>query len=356
MLKVGFAGFRGMVGSVILQRIKELKLLEKITPVYLSCSPNASDFKTHDAKDLDILKELDIILVSYGSEYTQEIYPKLKKSTWQGYWIDAASALRYDVDSTLVLDPINKNEIIKSLNNNKKIFVGANCTVSLLLLSLRGIIGKNLIDWISFSSYQAISGAGAKSLNALLLQVKDLAENIDYKNQKLTALDLAKQAQIFLQENYGKNPALICNLHPFIDELLTTGQTKEEAKASKESKKILKNKDRFAIDGTCVRVATLRSHAQSLHFELKKNLSIEELESFIKENSYVDFIKNEKTSSLKDLTPLSASNSLKIKVGRLKKMQTGKNHYSLFTCGDQLLFGAAEPLVRLLSYLIQGKF
>jgi len=367
--KVGFVGWRGMVGSVLFDRMKEENNFKNISTVFLSTSQvgnNAPFIKDNeyektlqDAYDINFLFSLDIIITCYGTEYTNLVYGKLRSIGWKGYWIDASSILRMDKKACIVLDPINIKMIHDSINSGIKTFVGANCTVSLMLIALGGLFLENLIEWISFSTYQAASGAGAKHMLELLNQTRFVSNSIsrDVISLNKSSLELEKlftnscNLDIF-PKNCFRSP-LVGNALPWIDELKENGQTKEEWKMQAETNKILKTDKNILIDGNCVRIATLRCHSLSLTIKLKKNISIKEIENILKNsNSWISIISNEKESTLNDLNPIGISGSLFVRIGRIRKLNIGKNYLSVFIVGDQLLWGAAEPLRRMLEILV----
>lgn len=366
MKKVGFIGYRGMVGSVLLDRLTTEANWNNFHSVFFSTSqvggkapsvPNLLKENLKNAFDLNELAKLDIIVTTQGSDYTNKVYQKLQDFGWNGFWIDASSALRMNKNATIILDPINQNLITKALQNGCKTFVGGNCTVSLMLLALGGLFQANLIEWISVATYQAASGAGAKHINELLTQMSAVSE-IYEKNKNQHILEIEKQIhkQIktadFPTANFGAT--LACSLIPWIDTLQSTGQTKEEWKASVETNKILGNKDEvIKIDSTCVRIPALRSHSQAFTIKLKQNLEIDEIKKIIaSHNQWVKVIENDKTATLQDLNPVAVSGSLDIVVGRIRKMNLEDNVITAFSSGDQLLWGAAEPIRRMLMQLV----
>ncbi|CAL4322946.1 Aspartate-semialdehyde dehydrogenase [Buchnera aphidicola (Periphyllus testudinaceus)] len=367
---VGFVGWRGLVGSVLLERIIKKKDFKNFKFVFFSTSQVGFNnlylnnfFKNKflkDAYNLEELKELDIILTCQGSAYTNQVYYKLRKCGWKGYWVDAASDLRMKDESIIILDPINREEIIKSLNKGIKTFVGGNCTVSLMLLALGGLFKNKLIEWISFSTYQAASGGGSGYILELLKQIIFLNKSLnkDFIASK-SILEIEKNVtEISKKSNFPKKNSLvplILNLIPWIDEDRNNGQSKEEWKMEFETNKILSlnKKDKISIDGTCVRVGSLRCHSQSFLIKLKKNINLLDIEQIIaSDNKWVKIIPNNKKSSLENLTPLSVTGTLQIPVGRIRKLSIGNKYISAFSIGDQLLWGAAEPLRRMLNFLI----
>lgn len=368
MKSVGFIGWRGMVGSVLLNRMREENDFLKINPHFFSTSQLGQDgpiinnivFKNlKDAYNIDLLKEMDIIITCQGSVYTDTIYSKLRKSNWKGYWIDAASTLRMKNDSIIVLDPINLKVIKKALNSGIKTFVGSNCTVSLMLMALGGLFSSKLVEWISVSTYQAASGAGAKHVIELLKQMGALynAVSKDLSNNVYSILDIIKKVTKKIQDDnfplqYFSVP-LAGSLIPWIDIDMKTGQSREEWKGQFETNKILDSKNQIIIDETCVRISSIRCHSQSILVKLNKNISLKNIEEIIiNHNKWVDFVPNNIEETMFKLTPSAVTGTLTIPVGRLRKSNIGDKYFSVFTVGDQLLWGAAEPLRRMLKLLI----
>lgn len=369
MKKVGFIGWRGMVGSVLMERMRQESDFLHISPIFFSTSQvgePAPDFTTchlhslQDAFNLKILQTLDIIVTCQGGEYTRQVYPALRASGWQGYWIDASSALRMEKDAVVILDPVNQHIITQALKQGIKTFVGGNCTVSLMLMALGGLFEKDLIEWVAVSTYQAASGAGAKNMRELLLQMGDLESQVtqDLTNPASDILALEKRVAERMQStnfpcSYFGVP-LAGSLIPWIDTPMPNGQTKEEWKGMVETNKILGREDNpIAIDGNCVRIGALRCHSQSFTIKLKENLSLTEIESIIaSHNEWVQIIPNNKVDTLNALSPANVTGTLRIPIGRLRKSALGEHYLSAFTVGDQLLWGAAEPVRRFLMQLI----
>ncbi|MGJ8524697.1 Aspartate-semialdehyde dehydrogenase [Halomonadaceae bacterium LMG 33818] len=367
MLKVGFVGWRGMVGSVLLQRMLEENDFQSIDPVFFTTSqkggkPPAVGVNApalQDAYDLDVLREMDVIVTCQGGDYTKAVYEDLRKTGYQGYWIDAASTLRMAEDALIVLDPVNRKLIDQGLNDGVKTFVGGNCTVSLALMGLGGLFEAGEVEWVSSMTYQAASGAGAKNMRELLLQMKTLgnsagallddpASNILDIDRQVTA---TQRSSSFPTDNFGA--PLAGSLLPWIDAQLENGQSKEEWKGGAETNRILGYApNTIPVDGLCVRVGSLRCHAQAFTLKLKHDLPMTEIESLIGHyNEWVDVVPNEKEASLDRLTPTAVAGTLTVPVGRLRKMSMGGEYLSAFSVGDQLLWGAAEPLRRMLSIL-----
>ena len=362
MLRVGFIGWRGMVGSVLMSRMVESKDFNDISPTFFSTSQagqNPTGFMQQygvlqDAFDIEQLSRMDILLSCQGGEYTKDIHPKLRASGWQGFWIDAASTLRLDENSTLVLDPLNQDQIINAISAGKKDFIGSNCTVSLMSLAIAGLLKENLIEWVNFSTYQAISGSGAAAMQELLEQASLLNKaddlNQDILTREKTLRELSKDDNLIPQQKTGQT--LAYNLLPWIDVAMDNGQTKEEYKAATELNKILDTKKTIPVDGVCARVPSLRSHSQALTIKLKEKLTIEEIkEKISKGNQWVKVIENNKEDTLKDLTPQATSGTLDIAIGRIKPSLLADDIFHCFTVGDQLLWGAAEPLRRVLNII-----
>lgn len=356
--QVGFIGWRGMVGSVLMNRMYENKDFDRLNAIFFSTSQqgkkvnilNKDNILLEDAYDINSLMQMDIIVTCQGSDYSANILPQLRANSWEGYWIDAASFLRMKEDTTIVLDPINAVHIDKALNDGVKNFVGGNCTVSLMMLAIQGLLQENLIEWISVMSYQAVSGAGAKAMY-------ELVEQMSFADQQQSVDSLSLERLIHTKLTSNNFPCtqfaapMVYNVLPFIDIPLTNGQSKEEWKAQAEMNKILaKNDGYIPVDGICVRVPVLRAHSQALTIHLKKSISLEDIEKKLQHaNEWVSFVANDVKQTTLKLTPVSVSNTLDIAVGRLKKTNISDRHIQLFTVGDQLLWGAAEPLRRMLN-------
>lgn len=367
---VGLVGWRGMVGSVLIKRMEEENDFSKINPVFFSTSQSGQDgpiinnvfYKNlKDAYDINLLKEMDVILTCQGGEYTEKIYPKLRKNGWKGYWIDAASTLRMNNNAIIVLDPVNYSMIEKSIHKGFKTFVGSNCTVSLMLMSLGGLFEQELIEWVSVSTYQAASGAGARHVIELLQQMGVLYNSVsnDLFNNSITVLDMEKKVTQISRSCHlpikNFSVPLAGSLIPWIDIQMNNGQTREEWKGQVETNKILGYKDQVIIDGTCVRISSLRCHSQSFTIKLKKQLSLKNIEEIIiNHNKWVSIIPNNAKDTLLKLNPVAVTGTLNIPIGRLRKLNMGNKYLSAFTVGDQLLWGAAEPLRRVLKLLINA--
>lgn len=369
MKKVGLIGWRGMVGSVLMGRMLEEKDFDHIEPTFFSTSQAGEKAPTlgghdgllKDASSISDLSEMEIIITCQGGSYTNEVYPELRKSGWKGYWIDAASALRMKEDSTLILDPVNLDVIKDSLAQGKKDFIGPNCTVSLMLMAIGGLFNQGHVDWVTSMTYQAASGAGARNMMELLKQMKSLgtvAEH-EYEDPAKTILDVDRtitncmRSDDFPKEAFGA--PLAGALIPWIDVPVEAGQTKEEWKGVSETNKILGTKSLIPIDGTCVRMGAMRCHSQALTIKLNKDLPLDEVESIIAtSNQWARVVSNTKEETLKFLTPTFATGSLEVPVGRIRKMNLGNEYLNVFTVGDQLLWGAAEPLRRMLRILLES--
>lgn len=370
-MKVGFIGWRGMVGSVLIGRMLEENDFALISePIFFTTSNIGGSPPSigkdapalQDAKDISKLKLVDIIVSCQGGDYTSEIYPKLRAEGWRGYWIDAASTLRMQDDAVIILDPVNMDVIKDALSKGIRNYIGGNCTVSLMLMALGGLFKANLIEWMTSMTYQAASGAGANNMRELLKQmgsiynhVKDLIEN-----PASAILDIDKKvAEHIRSDAYPKEffgVPLAGSLIPYIDKQLPNFQSKEEWKGQAETNKILgRQGSPIPIDGICVRVGAMRCHSQALTIKLTKDIPLPDIEAMIaSHNEWVKVIPNDRESSMKYLTPASVTGSLTVPIGRLRKLNIGSEYLTAFTCGDQLLWGAAEPLRRMLRILIQN--
>ena len=366
MKNVGFVGWRGMVGSVLMQRMVEEHDFDYINPVFFSTSQAGQAAPTFGGKtgtlqsadNIDTLKALDIIVTCQGGDYTSDIYKKLRATGWQGYWIDAASTLRMEDDAIIVLDPVNKANIHAALDKGIKTFVGGNCTVSLMLMSLGGLFAENLVDWISVSTYQAASGGGARHMRELLTQMGMLNAEVakELQDPNSSILDIERKVTQKMRDgslptdNFGV--PLAGSLIPWIDKALENGQSREEWKGQAETNKILGTSEIIPVDGLCVRIGALRCHSQSFTIKLKKDISVPEVEKLLAaHNDWVKVVPNDRELSMRELTPAAVTGTLTTPVGRLRKLNMGKDYLSAFTVGDQLLWGAAEPLRRMLRIL-----
>ncbi len=346
-----------MVGHVLMDRMNEEGDLSRINPDFFSTSTpgqkGPQDQILKDAFSIDELSQMDIICTCQGSDYTNKVYPELKRRDWNGYWLDSSSAMRMNENAVIILDPVNGNVIDRAIDQGIKIFVGGNCTVSLMLMAIGGLFKENLVDWVSTMTYQAASGAGARHMFELMDQMSFLAGSaVDNKD----ALSLGKLVQKNMEHasfpTGNFNAPLAASLIPWIDDGMKDGRTKEEWKGEVELNKILGLKPPVPVDGICVRVGAFRSHSQALTIKLKRDVSIASIEDIVKNsNKWVKVIPNEKKQTLDKLTPAAVSGTLDIPVGRMRKMTIGKEYLTLFTVGDQLLWGAAEPIRRMLGIL-----
>ncbi len=370
-MKVGFIGWRGMVGSVLMERMQAEGDFADIEPIFFTTSNvggAAPDVASglpplQDAYAIAELKKLDVILTCQGGDYTNEVFPKLRAEGWNGYWIDAASSLRMDKDSVIVLDPVNMDVIKDSLAKGTKNFIGGNCTVSLMLMGLGGLFRTGLVEWVSSMTYQAASGAGAQNMRELIGQMGALHASVADKlaDPRSAILEIDRliaqtmRSDTFPTDNFGH--PLAGSLLPYIDKQWETGQSKEEWKGQAETNKILgRSNNPIPVDGLCVRIGAMRCHSQALTIKLNKDVPLADVEGLLAEaNAWAKVIPNERDASLRDLTPTAVTGTLSIPVGRLRKMNMGPQYLSAFTVGDQLLWGAAEPLRRMLRILREAK-
>lgn len=370
MMKVGFVGWRGMVGSVLMGRMQAEKDFDPIETVFFTTSNvggQAPDVgrggsTLKDAKDINELKKMDTILTCQGGDYTREVYPKLRDSGWNGYWIDAASALRMTGDSIIVLDPVNMNVIKDGLSKGIRNYIGGNCTVSLMLIALGGLYEAGLVEWMNAMTYQAASGAGANNMRELIRQMGSVHGQVktllDDPASAILEID-RKVAEHIRSDAYPKEyfgVPLAGSLIPWIDVQLENGQSKEEWKGQAETNKILGREDNpIPIDGTCVRIGAMRCHSQALTIKLTKDIPLHEITDMISQhNQWVKVVPNVREVTVKELTPAAITGTLTVPVGRLRKMNMGPMFLNAFTCGDQLLWGAAEPLRRMLRILVEN--
>jgi aspartate-semialdehyde dehydrogenase len=364
-MRVGIVGWRGMVGSVLMERMAAEDDLAHCEVVYFSTSqvgqvgPDGEKLRPSDS--LDELKTLDCVLTTQGGDYTSAVYPKLRTAGWRGYWIDAASTLRMADDSIIILDPVNLDVIRDGLKRGIRTYVGGNCTVSLMLMALSGLFRANLIEWISSMTYQAASGAGAKNMRELIEQMSVISGNAsEYLQQPaLAILDLDRNVTATIRdakfpvENFGA--PLAASLIPWIDKPVADGQTREEWKGMVEANKILGCQPPVPVDGICVRVGAMRCHSQAVTIKLKRNVPLADIEALIAaDHPWAKVVPNDKESTLGQLTPAAISGTLMTPVGRLRKMKLGPDFLTAFTVGDQLLWGAAEPLRRMLRIAIES--
>jgi aspartate-semialdehyde dehydrogenase len=370
MKKVGFVGWRGMVGSVLMGRMGEENDFAAIDePVFFTTSQigqtgpdiGRESAPLQDAMDIDVLKQMEVIVTCQGGGYTNEVYPKLREAGWQGYWIDAASSLRMKDHTIIVLDPVNEQVIRDGLANGVKDYIGGNCTVSLMLMAMGGLFKQDLVEWVSAMTYQAASGAGARNMRELLSQMGALeaavTDRLTDPNSAILEIDRLVAETMrggdFPTENFGV--PLAGSLIPWIDVALENGQSKEEWKGVAETNKILGRSDNpVPIDGTCVRIGAMRCHSQALTIKLRQDVPMDEIESILgSANDWVKVIPNERDLTVQELTPSRVTGTLSVPVGRLRKMNLGGEYLNAFTVGDQLLWGAAEPLRRMLRILLE---
>ena len=371
---VGMVGWRGMVGSVLMERMQAQGDFALIEPIFFTTSnvggpaPTLAKNETKllDAKDISALSKCDIIITCQGGDYSNEIYPKLRSANWQGHWIDAASALRMKDDAVIILDPVNKPVIDKALHAGGRNWIGGNCTVSLMLMAMGSLINKGWVEWISAMTYQAASGAGAQNMRELLEQMGALHASVEseLQNPSSAILDIDRKVTetlrgtAFPKSNF-RNTALAGSLIPWIDVPYENGQTKEEWKGGAECNKILglppfRSAGSIPIDGLCVRIGAMRCHSQGLTIKLKKNIPLQDIEDTLAAgNDWVKVVPNSREISEQALTPAAVTGTLTVPVGRLHKLAMGDDFLGAFTVGDQLLWGAAEPLRRMLRILLE---
>ncbi|WP_028452230.1 aspartate-semialdehyde dehydrogenase [Chitinilyticum aquatile] len=367
MKRVGLVGWRGMVGSVLMQRMQEEKDFDVIDPVFFTTSqagqaaPNfGKDAGTlKDAKSIADLKEMDVIISCQGGDYTSEIYPQLRAAGWAGYWIDAASTMRMDDDAVIILDPVNRNVIDAALAKGIKNYIGGNCTNSIMLMGMGGLFREGLVEWVSSMTYQAASGGGANHMRELLkgMGVVHGAVADELATPASAILDIDRKVAKTIREDVPTEffgAPLAGGLIPWIDKQLDNGQSKEEWKGQAEVNKILGTDATIPVDGLCVRIGAMRCHSLALTIKLKKDLPLAEIEAIIKSgNDWVKWVPNDREITVKELTPASITGGLQIGVGRVRKLNMGGDYLSAFVIGDQLLWGAAEPLRRMLRILLE---
>ncbi|KPK11419.1 MAG: aspartate-semialdehyde dehydrogenase [Acidithiobacillales bacterium SG8_45] len=369
MKRVGLVGWRGMVGSVLMQRMQEEGDFKEIEPTFFSTSQTGQPGpevgkdvpSLKDANDIDELKAMDIIITCQGGSYTEAIYPQLRGAGWDGYWIDAASSLRMDKSAIIVLDPVNLDVIKDGLDRGVKTYVGGNCTVSLMLMAIGGLFEKDLVEWISPMTYQAASGAGAQNMRELIRQMGAINDEVKSLNEDPASaiLEIDRKLAGFLRSDdyptvHWPVP-LAGSLIPWIDSQLESGQSREEWKAQVETNKILGRSDKpIPIDGLCVRVGAMRCHSQALTIKLRKDVPLDEVHDLLAANNdWVKVLPNDRQITMEELTPAAVTGTLTVPVGRLRKLTMGPQYLSAFTVGDQLLWGAAEPLRRMLRIVLE---
>lgn len=369
MKRVGFVGWRGMVGSVLLQRMQTEGDFTTIEPVFFSTSQvggKAPDVGKDapalgDAHDVKALCELDAVVTCQGGDYTRRVHPELRKAGFKGHWIDAASALRMDDQACIVLDPVNRKVIDRALQDGVRDFIGGNCTVSLMLMGMAGLFQQGWVEWVSSMTYQAASGAGARNMRELVAQMRALGlaagEALDDPASQILDIDRAVTDELrsasFPTEQFGA--PLAGSLLGWIDKAVDGGGTREEWKGHVEANKLLQTDPEIPIDGICVRVGAMRSHSQGLTVKLRKDVPLDEIEAVIAEGTaWTKLVPNHKEDTLKQLTPAAVTGTLDIPVGRLHKLRMGPDYLGALTVGDQLLWGAAEPLRRVLRIILEG--
>ncbi|WP_444930294.1 aspartate-semialdehyde dehydrogenase [Microbulbifer sp. SSSA002] len=368
MQKIGFIGWRGMVGSVLLERMRaEDDFAHIAEPVFFSTSNaggTAPDIgrplaPLGDAYDIDALARLDAIVSCQGGDYTKEVFSRLREAGWQGYWIDAASSLRMQDDAVIVLDPVNRDVIDRAIDAGQKNFIGGNCTVSLMLMALGGLFKAGMVEWVTAMTYQAASGAGARNMRELIAQMGALRDGVAAELADPASAILEIDRKVAADMRSAEFPTaefgapLAGSLLPWIDSQLDSGQSREEWKAQVEANKILQTQSPIPVDGTCVRIGAMRCHSQAFTIKLKKDLPIADIEQLLNgANDWVRVVPNEREATVQSLTPTAVTGKLDIPVGRLRKLSVGPEYLNAFTVGDQLLWGAAEPLRRILLILL----
>ncbi|MBZ8142307.1 aspartate-semialdehyde dehydrogenase [Rubrivivax gelatinosus] len=375
MALVGLVGWRGMVGSVLMERMRAEQDFALIEPVFFSTSNVGgaapaelvkNETRLQDAYDIAALKRCDIVLTCQGGDYTTEVYPQLRAAGWNGHWIDAASTLRMNSDAVIVLDPVNLPVIQNALVNGGRNWIGGNCTVSCMLMGVGALYKAGLVEWMSTQTYQAASGGGAQHMRELLTQfgtlnasVHDLLEQPGSAILEIDRKLIAKQRTLTPEETANFGVPLAGSLIPWIDKDLGNGQSKEEWKGMAETNKILGQGDGFAlpavpVDGYCVRVGAMRCHSQALTFKLKREVPLADIEAMIAaDNEWVKVVPNTREATIHELTPVAVTGTMSIPVGRLRRLAMGPEYLGAFTIGDQLLWGAAEPLRRMLRILLE---
>ncbi|WNZ57717.1 aspartate-semialdehyde dehydrogenase [Microbulbifer sp. MKSA007] len=368
MQKIGFIGWRGMVGSVLLERMRaEDDFAHIADPVFFSTSNaggTAPDIgrplpPLGDAYDIDALRQLDAIVSCQGGDYTKEVFTRLREAGWQGYWIDAASSLRMQDDAVIVLDPVNRDVIDRAIDAGQKNFIGGNCTVSLMLMALGGLFKAGMVEWVTAMTYQAASGAGARNMRELIAQMGALRDGVATELADPASAILEIDRKVAADMRSAEFPTaefgapLAGSLLPWIDTQLENGQSREEWKAQVEANKILQTETPIPVDGTCVRIGAMRCHSQAFTIKLKKDLPLADIEQLLNgANDWVNVVPNEREATVQNLTPTAVTGKLDIPVGRLRKLSVGPEYLNAFTVGDQLLWGAAEPLRRILLILL----
>jgi len=370
MLRVGFVGWRGMVGSVLMQRMMQENDFAEIEPQFFTTSqagvaaPNIGKESPalKDAKNIAELKAMDVIVSCQGGDYTSEIFPQLRSAGWAGHWIDAASTLRMEKDAVIILDPVNMHVIKDAITQGGKNWIGGNCTVSLMLMALNGLFKADLVEWATSMTYQAASGAGAQNMCELIKQMGVVNQSVSslLADPASAILEIDKTVAQTIRSDAYPTPhfgvPLAGSLIPWIDKDLGNGQSKEEWKGGVETNKILgREQNPIVIDGLCVRIGAMRCHSQALTIKLRKDVPMDEINSMLAEaNQWAKVIPNEREISMLELTPAAITGTLTTPVGRLRKLAMGGEYLSAFTVGDQLLWGAAEPLRRMVKILVEN--
>ena len=368
MMKVGLIGWRGMVGSVLMGRMQEERDFDLIDPLFFTTSnvggagPDIGRAvpPLKDARSIDALRECDAIISCQGGDYTQDIYPQLRAAGWNGYWIDAASTLRMKDEAIIILDPVNKPAIEAGLAGGVKTYVGGNCTVSLMLMAMGGLFDAGLVEWVSPMTYQAASGAGARNMRELIAQMGAINSEVKslLEDPASAILEIDRKVADFIRSDAYPLDAwpvpLAGNLIPWIDAALESGQSKEEWKAQVEANKIMgRSGSPVPIDGLCVRVGAMRCHSQALTVKLTKDVPLPDIHEILAaHNAWVKVVPNDREQSMRELTPAAVTGTLSVPIGRLRKLNMGPQYLTAFTVGDQLLWGAAEPLRRMLRILL----
>lgn len=370
MLKVGFVGWRGMVGSVLMQRMVQENDFADIEPQFFTTSQaggmapkvGKDSPALKDAKNIAELSKMDAIVSCQGGDYTSEIFPQLRSSGWNGHWIDAASSLRMEKDAVVILDPVNMHVIKDALTQGGNNWIGGNCTVSLMLMALNGLFKADLVEWATSMTYQAASGAGAQNMRELISQMGVVHTSVAdlLANPASAILDIDRtvadtiRSEALPSQHFGV--PLAGSLIPWIDKDLGNGQSKEEWKGGAETNKILgREANPIVIDGLCVRIGAMRCHSQALTLKLRQDVPLNEINQMLAEaNQWAKVIPNERETSIRELTPAAVTGTLTTPVGRLRKLAMGGEYLSAFTVGDQLLWGAAEPLRRMLRILVEA--
>jgi aspartate-semialdehyde dehydrogenase len=370
MMKVGLIGWRGMVGSVLMGRMKDERDFDHVDPVFFTTSNvggKGPDIgrdvpPLKDANSIDELRACDTIITCQGGDYTKEIYPQLRAAGWKGYWIDAASTLRMKDEAIIILDPVNGKVIRDGIAHGVKTYVGGNCTVSLMLMAMGGLFDAGLIEWVSPMTYQAASGAGARNMKELILQMGaihgEVADMVGDPAAAILEID-RKVAEFIRSDDYPLDAwpvPLAGNLIPWIDVALESGQSKEEWKAQVEANKIMgRSANPVPIDGLCVRVGAMRCHSQALTIKLTKDVPLADIHGLIAaHNQWVKVVPNDREITMRELTPAAVTGTLTVPIGRMRKLNMGPQYLTAFTVGDQLLWGAAEPLRRMLRILLEA--